>query len=96
MGQKGEKRASRSGSRAPVAPRTKHQRLVRARELTERMDRRLEEIEEMGKERAAIFDTLNREDEVTLDDIAKAIDRSEQLVHKAVKKHRERAEKENT
>lgn len=83
-----ESRRSRSGSRAPTQPKTKQQRLLRAKELTERIDRRVHEATEMSEERAAIFDKLNVQDGVPMAEIGEFIGRSEQLVNKAVNRLR--------
>ena len=79
-------RKHRSGSRAPVNPRTKAQRLVRARELTERMDARLAEVEQMGQERNRIVGELRTIDGATFREIAQAVGKSEQAIHKAFQK----------
>lgn len=80
-------RKHRSGSRAPVNPKTKAQRLTRAKELTERMDARLVEVEEMGRERTRIVGELRSIDGVTFREIAAAVGKSEQAIHKAFQKN---------
>lgn len=79
-------RKHRSGSRAPLNPKTKAQRLTRARELTERMDVRLAEVEAMGAERNRIVAELREVDGVTFREIAGAVGKSEQAIHKAFQK----------
>lgn len=80
------KRKHRSGSRAPTNPKTKAQRLTRAKELTERMDVRLAEVESMTAERNRIVADLRSEDGATFREIATAIGKSEQAIHKAFQK----------
>lgn len=81
-----KKTVSRSGSRAPTNPTTKAQRLTRAAELTERMDRRLVEVEALGRERHGLLVTLREEDGATFKEIATAVGKSEQAIHKAFHK----------
>ncbi len=81
-------RKSRSGSRAPKNPKTKAQRLVRVQELTERMDARLEEVEDLGRERNRIVSELRAEDGATFKEIGDACGKSEQAIHKAFHKPR--------
>lgn len=82
-------KTSRSGSRAPVNPKTKAQRLVRARELTERIDARLEEVDDLGAERNRIVGELREIDGATYREIGQAVGKSEQAIHKAFNKVRQ-------
>lgn len=79
-------RKSRSGSRAPTNPKTKAQRLTRAKELTERIESRLQEAEELSQERNRIVGELRQVDGLTFKLIAAAIGKSEQAIHKAFQK----------
>lgn len=79
-------RKSRSGSRAPTNPRTKAQRLLRAKELTDRIDARLGEVEDLAKERNRIVAELRGMDGATFREIASAVGKSEQAIHKAFQK----------
>jgi len=78
---------TRSGSRAPKNPKTKAQRLVRAKELTERIDARFSEIEELGRDRLRVFRELRDVDGATFREIGAAVGKSEQAVHKALNKN---------
>ncbi len=84
--QTAEPKKTRSGSRAPKNPKTKAQRLVRVEELTERMDARAGEVEDLAAERNRIVRDLREIDGVTFREIAQAIGKSEQAVHKAFQK----------
>lgn len=77
---------TRSGSRAPKDPKTKAQRLTRVQELTERIDARLEEVEDLGKERNRIVGDLRAVDKATFREIGQACGKSEQAIHKAFTK----------
>lgn len=79
-------RKSRSGSRAPKDPKTKAQRLVRVEELTERMDARAAEVEDLAAERNRIVRELREVDGATFREIAQAVGKSEQAIHKAFQK----------
>lgn len=79
---------TRSGSRAPKNPTTKAQRLVRAKELTDRIDARLGEVDELGAERNRIVGQLREIDGATYREIGQAVGKSEQAIHKAFNKPR--------
>lgn len=81
------KKSPRSGSRAPTNPKTKAQRLVRVQELTERMDHRLAEVQDLGAERNRIVRDLREKDGATFREIATATGKSEQAIHKAFQKN---------
>ena len=82
------KKASRSGSRAPMNPKTKAQRLARVKEITEKIDRHLAEVESWGAERDRIVGELREVDGATFREIAAAAGKSEQAIHKAFGKRR--------
>lgn len=77
---------TRSGSRAPKDPKTKAQRLTRVQELTERIDARLHEVEDLGRERDRIVGELREIDKATFREIAASAGKSEQAIHKAFTK----------
>lgn len=79
---------SRSGSRAPSNPKTKAQRLSRVKEITEKIDRHLAEVESWGAERDRIVGELREVDGATFREIAFAAGKSEQAIHKAFGKRR--------
>lgn len=79
-------RTSRSGSRAPVNPRTKAQRIVRVQELTERMRTRQDEIDSLGDQRAGVIRDLHEQDGMKFREIATATGASVQAIHKAAGK----------
>lgn len=79
-------KAPRSGSRSRKNPQTKAQRLTRAAELTERMDTRLAEIEDLGAERVQIIKDLRELDGATYAEIAEVVGKSPQALHKALHK----------
>lgn len=79
---------TRSGSRAPKNPKTKAQRLIRAKELTDRIDARLHEVDDLGAERNRIVGELRDIDGATYREIGQAVGKSEQAIHKAFNKIR--------
>lgn len=81
-------KAKRSGSRAPVHPKTKVQRLIRVQELTERIGSHLVKIDELGRERDRIVGELRDLDKATFKEIASATGKTEQAMHKSFTKRR--------
>jgi hypothetical protein len=77
---------NRSGSRAPKNPKTKAQRLTRVQELTERIDARLAEVDDLTKERNRVVKDLRDVDHATFREIGHACGKSEQAIHKAFSK----------
>lgn len=78
-------RRSRSGSRAPVNPKTKAQRVLRVKELTERIADRAAEVEDLSEKRAKVIRELRFEDRLTIREVSELVGLSPQGVHKATK-----------
>lgn len=80
---------SRSGSRSVANPKTKAQKLTRVAELTERIDRRQAEVEDLARERATVVQSLRDEDPpVSLREIGDAMGKSPQAAHKLLNGHK--------
>lgn len=81
-----ETKKSRSGSRAPLNPKTKAQRLVRLKELTDRLDARADEIETLSRQREAVIVDLHEIDSVAFAEMGRTTGKSGQAFHKAYQK----------